>query len=126
MYKDKKTVNNKILKLVFYTSFLLPLLILGRYLLGYRVIIFADLFLTFLLYINLIILKVKNNEDYNLYKISLISFLLIIISGLFLPGFEYLGLMKTLFADLLYLIPGIIFMSFYLYFYKKGFVNISD
>lgn len=126
MYKEEKTVNNKILKLIFYNSILLPLLILGRYLLGYRLIIFVDLFLMIILYINLIILKVRENKDYNIYKMSLILFLINVISGLLLPGFEYLGFMKTLFADLLYLIPGIIFMSFYIYSYKKGFVNISD
>ncbi len=32
----------------------------------------------------------------------IVSFLLLILSSLVLPGFEYLGPLKTLYADLLY------------------------
>lgn len=122
----KKRINNKILKLTTYISFTIPVLIFIRYLLGYRMIIFVDLFLTFTLLSLLIILWFQKNKSYKLYKSSLILFLLVVSSGILLPGFEYLGELKTLYADLLYIFPGLVYISFYVIYYKKGYITPFD
>ena len=126
MYNNKRQINNKIFKLTTYISLILPVLILIRFMLGYKVIIFVDLFLTLILLVSLTMLWVQKNKSYKLYKISLILFLLVLLSGILLPGIEYLGIMKTLYADLLYCFPAIIYISFYVYYYKKGFITSND
>lgn len=122
---DKK-INIRILKLISFISLLLPILIIARFLLGYRVIIYIDLVLSITLYILLLIVWFQKNKRYSFYKWSLIMFIIIMLSGILLPGLEYLGFIKTLYADLLYIVPGLIFVSFYIYYYKKGYVNLSD
>lgn len=47
---DKK-INIRILKLISFISLLLPILIIARFLLGYRMIIYIDLVLSITLYI---------------------------------------------------------------------------
>ena len=126
MYNNKRQINNKIFKLTTYIFLILPVLILIRFMLGYKVIIFVDLFLTLILLVSLTMLWVQNNKSYKLYKISLILFLLVLLSGILLPGIEYLGIMKTLYADLLYSFPAIVYISFYIYYYKKGFITSND
>ncbi|HHT55832.1 MAG TPA: hypothetical protein GX012_04625 [Acholeplasma sp.] len=122
---DKK-INIRILKLISFISLLLPILIIARFLLGYRMIIYIDLVLSITLYILLMTVWFQKRKRYSIYKWALIIFIIILISGILLPGLEYLGFTKTLYADVLYLVPGLIFASFYIYYYKKGYVNLSD
>lgn len=124
--KLEKTINSKIFKLITFISLLLPVLILIRFMLGYRIIIYIDLVLTIILYIILLIQWVQKKKRYGLYKGALIIFLIILLSGILLPGLEYLGFLKTLYADLLYTVPALIYISFYIYYYKKGYVNLND
>lgn len=122
---DKK-INIRILKLISFISLLLPILIIARFLLGYRMIIYIDLVLSITLYILLMTVWFQKRKRYSIYKWALIIFIIILISGILLPGLEYLGFTKTLYADVLYLVPGLIFAPFYIYYYKKGYVNLSD
>lgn len=126
LYNMKKTINNKILKLTTYISLMIPVLIFIRYILGYRMIIFVDLFLTLILLTLLAILWIQKNKSHKLYKSVLIVFMLVLFSGILLPGIEYLGNLKTLYADLLYIFPGIIYISFYIFYYKKGYITLND
>ena len=123
---SNKQVNHKILKLITYISFILPVLIIIRFLLGYKVIVYVDIFMTLILHLFLIIQSLSKNESYKLYKLIMITFMLILISGLILPGIEYLGKIKTLYADLLSLVPAVLYISFYIYYFKKGLISLND
>ena len=126
MNNKENKINIKIFRLISYIALLLPVLIVIRYILGYRVIIFIDLFLTIVLYVFLSIFWIQKKKKYGIYKAAIIIFIIILGSGVFLPGLEYLGFHKTLYADLLYIVPSLIYIVFYIYYCNKGYVDLSD
>lgn len=94
MDNNNNKFNTKIVKIITYIALLIPFLICLRVLIGYRKIIYVDLFLYLILIINLAATWHKKNKSERLFKIMMVSFLLLILSSLVLPGFEYLGPLK--------------------------------
>lgn len=126
MKNKKYIVKDRIISLMFKIALLFPFIIVIKYFIGYRISVYVDALLTLVLFIHIIVLKTIKEKPVKLYYSMLIIFLVILLCGTILPGFEYLGKIKTIYAELLYIIPSIIYVSLYIYYYKKGYISLLD
>lgn len=121
-----KKYNKKIFNIMFQITLFIPILLLIKYLLGYKVIVYIEIFI-YLIFLTLtLIFKFSKNKSYSLYKSVLINYLIYTIVSIYIISFDYKGVKESTIYTLISLIPAIYYTAFYIYYFKTKQVIITD
>lgn len=120
----KKEYNIKMFNAIFTIVLFIPILLLIKYLLGYKLIVYIEAFIYLILLT--LIFKFNSKRPYKLYKSILIIYLIFIINSIYIVSFDFKGIKETIFYEILSLIPAIYYVIIFTYYLKTNKININE